>query len=124
MSGLAGHDELGLARTPARFLYDLARCRRHRVFSVIHVAARQLPHPAVHDEPVPAHQQHPLARVVQHHRHRAAPHPENVLREPHVIRKLDIRQAHADVRGIVHQTLAVDHPLMRVSHLRDATALA
>jgi hypothetical protein len=31
-----------------------------------------------------------------------------------VIRKLDIGQAHTDVRGVVHQSLAVDHPLMRV----------
>jgi hypothetical protein len=41
-----------------------------------------------------------------------------------VIRKLDIGQAHADVRGVVHQPLAVDHPLGRVSHVRDATGLA
>jgi hypothetical protein len=65
-------------------------------FSVVHVAARQLPHPAVNDEPVPA------ACIVEDYRHRAAPHPEDVLREPHVVRKLDIGQAHADVRGVVH----------------------
>ena len=118
---LAGHDELDTARAPARLLLHLARRRRGRVLSVVHVAARQLPHPAVHDEPVPAHHQHPLARVVQDHRHRAAPHPEDVLREPHVVRKLDIGQAHADVRGVVHQPLAVDHPLVRVSHVRDTT---
>jgi uncharacterized protein (DUF1330 family) len=63
------------------------------------VAARQLPHPAVHDEPAPAHQQHPLARIIQDHCHRAAPHPEDVLREAHLVRKLDIGQAHTDVRG-------------------------
>jgi hypothetical protein len=28
------------------------------------------------------------------------------------------------VRGVVHQPLAVDHPLARVGHLRDATGLA
>jgi hypothetical protein len=39
----------------------LARCRRHGVFSVIHVAARQLLHPEVHDEPVPPYQKNPLA---------------------------------------------------------------
>jgi hypothetical protein len=71
-------------------------------FSVVHVAARQLPHPAAHDEPVPAHHQHTLACIVEDYRHRAAPHPEDVLREPHVVRKLDIGQAHADVRGVVH----------------------
>jgi hypothetical protein len=38
-----------------------------------------------------------------------------------VVRKLDISQAHADVRGVVHQPLAVDHSLLRVSHVRDAT---
>jgi hypothetical protein len=97
-------------RTPARFRFDLAHWRRHRVFSVILVAARQLPHPAVHDEPVPPHQQHPLARVVQDHRHRAAPNPEYVLRKAHMVRKLDISQAHTDVRGVIHQPLAVDHP--------------
>jgi hypothetical protein len=117
---LAGHDKLNAARAPARLLLHLAR-RRRRVLALIYVAARQLPHPAVHDEPVPAHHQHPLARVVQDHRHRAAPHPEDVLREPDVIRKLDIGQAHADVRGVIHQPLAVDHPLVRVSHVRDTT---
>jgi len=81
------------------------------------------PRPPVHDEPVPPHQQHPLARVIQDHRHRAAPHPEDVLRETHVVRKLDIGQAHADMRGILDQSLAVDHPLMRVSHVRDTTGL-
>jgi hypothetical protein len=37
-------------------------------------------------------QRHSLARVVQEHRHRAAPHPEDVLREAQVW-KLDIGQA-------------------------------
>ena len=121
---LRGHDELSLARTPARFLFDFARCRRHGVFAVIHVAAWQLPHPAVHDEPVPPHQQDPLARVVQDHRHRASPHPEDVLREAHLVRKLDIGQAHTDVRGIVHESLALDHPLGRATHVRDTTGPA
>jgi hypothetical protein len=65
-----------------------------------------------------------LRVVVQHNRHRAAPHPKDVLREAHMIRKLDIGRTHADVRGVVHHPLAVDHPLTRVSHLRDATGLA
>jgi hypothetical protein len=121
---LAGHDKLDPERTPTRFLLHLTGRRSGRFLTVVHVATRQLPHPAVHDEPVPAHQQHPLARVIQHHRHRAAPHPEDVLREPHLVRKLDIGQADADVRGVVHQPLAVDHPLGRVSHARDATGLA
>ena len=58
----------------------------------------------------------PLAIIVG-----AAPHPEDVLRETHMVRKLDIGQAHADVRGVVHEPLAVDHPLGRVSHVRDTT---
>ncbi len=97
-----------------------------RVLAVVHVTAGQLPDPAVHDEPVPPHQQHPLARIIQHHRHRAAPHPEDVPREPNVVRKLDIGQAHTDVGGVIHQPLAVDHPLVRVSprtrHYRPAQA--
>ncbi len=32
-------------------------------------------------------------------------------------------RAHADVRGVVHQPLAVDQPLVRVSHVRDTTGL-
>jgi cytidylate kinase len=105
----------------AMFLHLPGSCGG-RVLPVVHVAARQLPDPAVHDEPVPTHHQNPLARVVQDHRHRAAPHPEDVLREPHMVRKLDIGQAHADVRGVVHQPLAVDHPLVRVSHVRGDVA--
>jgi hypothetical protein len=62
---------------------------------------------------VPGHQQDPLNRVVQDHGHRAAAHPEDVLREPDVVWKLDVGQAHTDVRGDVHQPLAVDPPLER-----------
>jgi hypothetical protein len=34
-----------------------------------------------------------------------------------MVRQFDICQAHADVRGLVHETLAVNHPLVRVSHV-------
>jgi len=71
----------------------LAGSRSGRVFPVVHVAARQLPDPAVHDEPVPPHQQDPVAGVIQDRRHRAAPHPEDVLGESHLVRKLDIGKA-------------------------------
>jgi hypothetical protein len=50
--------------------------------------------------------------------HRTAPHPEDILREAHVIRKLDIGQAHANMRGVIYQSLAVDQPLVRVGHVR------
>ncbi len=118
---LTGHDELDPARTPAGLLLHLARRRRGRVLAIVHVTARQLPDPAIYDEPVPPHHQHPLARIIQDHRHRDPPHPEDILREAHMVRKLDIGQAHADMRGIVHQPLAVDYPLARVSHVRDTT---
>ena len=72
----------------------------------------------------PPHQQHPVARIIQDHGHRDPPHPEDILRETHMIRKLDIGQAHADMRGTVYQPLAVDYPFVRVSHLRDTTGPA
>jgi len=62
---LAGQHVLDAARPPAGFLLNLACRRGGRVLAVIDIAARQLPHPAVHDEPVPQHQQHPFARIVR-----------------------------------------------------------
>jgi hypothetical protein len=38
-----------------------------------------------------------------------------------MVRKLDIGQTHTDVRGVIHQPLAVGHPRARVSHVRDIT---
>jgi hypothetical protein len=40
----------------------------------------------------------------------------SVLGEAHVVGQLHIGQADPDVRGIVHQPLAADHPRMRVRH--------
>ena len=93
---LARHYELEAVWVPACFFLHLAGRRGAGVFAVVHVAARQLPQPA-------------------------AAHPEDVLREAHVIRKLDVGQAHEDVRGLVQQLLAVDRPLVRVSHGGDAS---
>ena len=93
----------------ARLLIFKPRCRPSGVTVDVN--------PPVHDEPVTAQHQHVLARVVQHCRHRYAPHPEHVLRERHVIRKLDVRQANADVRRIVDYALAVYLPFMRISHV-------
>jgi ABC-type antimicrobial peptide transport system permease subunit len=38
-----------------------------------------------------------------------------------MVRKLEIGQTHTDVRGVIHQPLAVGHPRARVSHVRDIT---
>ena len=73
---------------------------------------------------MPSHQQHPVAWIIQNRCHRAAPHPKYILREAYVVGEFDICEAHADMRGIVHQALAADHPLVRVSHMRDATGPA
>jgi hypothetical protein len=43
-------------------------------------------------------------------------------RETDTIREFDIRKAYADMRSIVHQPFAVDHPLLLVSHVRDTIA--
>jgi len=113
---LAGQHVLDAPRPPASFLLDLACRRGGRVLAVIDVTARQLPHPAAHDEPVPPHQQHLFTRIIQHDRHRAAPHPEHVLGEAHLVGQPHIGQADPDVRGIVYQPLAADQPRMGVRH--------
>src|ERR1700683_2371031 len=118
---LAGHDVLDAARAPTGLFLHLARRCCGGLFTVIYITARHFPDPAVHDEAVPPHQQDPIAWIIQNRCHRAAPHPEYILRETYMIGKFDICQAHADMRGIVHQALAVDHPLARVSHVRDTT---
>src|ERR1700756_3901559 len=86
------------------------------VLAVVDVAARQLPHPPVHDEPVTAHQQHPLATVIKHHGDRDTAHPEHLLREPRMTGNLNIRQADPDMRRVIHQPLTMDKPLVRVTH--------
>jgi hypothetical protein len=101
---------------PAGLLLHLARRRCRRVLAIIDVAARQLPHPPVHDEPMTAHQQHPLATVIKHYGDRDTAHPEHVLREPRVTGNLNIRQADPDMRRVIHQPLTVDKPLVRVTH--------
>jgi Aldolase/RraA len=99
---LARKHKLHVPGPPPGFLFHLARCRRRRILAVIDIAARQLPHPPVHDEPVAAYQQHPLACVVKHRGHRDPAHPEHVLREPCKTGNLHVRQADPDVRRFVN----------------------
>ena len=55
-------------------------------------------------------QQETFTRLVKNHSHHAAPHPEHVLLEVLPVRKLDTGDRQADVRILIHQSLAVDRP--------------
>ncbi len=91
-------------------LLHLPRGRDRAVLAGIDVAAGQLPHPPVQDEPVPPDQQHPLGGLIQHHRHRDPRHPRHILLEPGPVRQLHRRHAQPDMPVLIHNAVGVDDP--------------
>ena len=91
---------IGAGPVPGLLLHLPGRGRR-AVLTRVDVAAGQLPHPPVDDEPVPPDQQHPLGGLVQHDRHRAPRQPHHVLVEDRAIGQLERRDAQPDTRILI-----------------------
>ncbi len=96
-------------RPVANLLQELAQRRVLGILALVHVAAGQLPAPAVRDEPVPPHQQDSVLGVDERG-HGGGLQLGHMGFEALAVRQLNIRQEEANPLVVVDDPLAVDEP--------------
>ena len=99
--------------TVAGFFLQFADSRIGRFFAFLDQAARQLPAPAIRDEPVPPEHQH-LAVIIDQHQQRGPRKPGDVMPVPLTAWQFDVDLNEPNPRTVVDLPLAEGSPPARV----------